>query len=345
MPSPILQASAQLAFLLACRRERLIFSVSARDVRLGNGGPPGDSRGPSGRRATRHVFSGKRNRWLVAARLAFSPVADLANTLFPSDCRLCGSPLLLLSRAPVCETCRSRVTPLPTESLCSRCGDVLGSESARFAAALGVTDCTTCRLAPPEFVRALAFTAYDHTARELLHLLKFQGVSAVASSLMGESMARVMRAAAGDVSSSALVIPVPLFMARERSRGFNQAQLLAEAGVARLRKLDPEWPLELRSDLLRRVRDTRSSFAMAPHTRRENLRGAFRVVHAEALRGRDVLLVDDILTTGATARECARVLLRAGAASVRVATYARTLSEEIGEAGVARWTGAASPLT
>ena len=207
---------------------------------------------------------------------------------------------------------------------------------------MGMTECTMCRLAPPEFTRAVAFAAYNDATRELLHLLKFRGVSAVASSLLAEGMAEAMRKLAFKAAADTLVVPVPLFAARARSRGYNQAQLLAEAGVARLRKLCPEWKLELRNDVLRRIRDTNSSFAMAPHERRKNLRGAFRINNADVLKGREVLLVDDILTTGATARECARVLLRAGAVKVWVATYARTASEEPGTARVALWSNAAT---
>lgn len=244
---------------------------------------------------------------------------------------------------PVCEDCRARVAPLADDTLCSRCGDALGPESARFLAAHAVTECMLCRLAPPEFARAVAFAAYDDATRELLHLLKFQGMTAVASSLLGAGMAEAMAKLLPDMSPDVLVIPVPLFAARARSRGFNQAQLLAEAGLARLRTLRPAWKPELRTDLLRRIKDTRSSFSMAPHERRANLRGAFRVSQASALAGRDVLLVDDILTSGATARECARVLLRAGAARVSVATYARTLSEDAGPAGIARWPAPPTP--
>jgi ComF family protein len=199
-----------------------------------------------------------------------------------------------------------------------------------------------CRLAPPEFARAVAFAPYDDASRELLHLLKFQRMPAIASALLGEGMAAAMLQLAPDLGAGALVVPVPLFAARARSRGYNQAQLLVESGVERTRKLKPEWRLDLRLDVLRRVRDTRSSFAMTPRERRANLRGAFRIADAEVVKSREVLLVDDILTTGATARECARVLLRAGAAKVCVATYARTFSEEAGSASVALWSNIAS---
>lgn len=196
-------------------------------------------------------------------------------------------------------------------------------ESARFAGSMGVTECTLCRLAPPEFERAVAFDLYDEEVREMLHLLKFQGMRGIADAVLGDGMASAVLQLADEAASELVVVPVPLFAARERSRGFNQARVLAEVAVARLRKLRPGWALGLRGDVLSRVRDTNALFAMDPSARRKSLRGAFRVAKPEAVRGREVLLVDDIMTTGATARECSRVLRRAGAAKVWVVTMAR----------------------
>ena len=181
----------------------------------------------------------------------------------------------------------------------------------------------TCRLAPPEFTRAVAFADYDEEVRELLHLLKFNGMQAVAEHVLGAAMATAISKLRDQAGSELIVVPVPLFAARQRSRGFNQAELLARAGVSQLCKSDPGWHLILNTGVLRRVKDTRAQFALAPHVRRQNLRGAFRVENTAAIKGREVLLIDDIMTTGATARECARVLLRAGAAKVWMATMAR----------------------
>jgi ComF family protein len=259
--------------------------------------------------------------------------------------------MISISRAGVCEACVASVKPqdqLAENVLCSRCGDALGMESARFAGAMGITECTMCRLAPPEFTRAVAYAEYDAEVREMLHLLKFNGVRPVAGHLLGEYLAKAILKLEDQAARELIVIPVPLFAARERSRGFNQSNLLAEAAVKHLRKVRRGWKLKIDTKTFARVKDTHALFTMQPHERRKSLRGAFRVTDAEAIRSREVLLVDDIMTTGATARECARVLLRAGTAKVWVATVAKAQpesvrvprAEEFGEAAesmVARW--------
>lgn len=251
--------------------------------------------------------------------------------------------MISISRAGVCEACIASVEPQDEHlnPLCSRCGDALGMESARFASAMGTSECTMCRLAPPDFARAVAYAEYDGELREMLHLLKFNGVREVAGHVLGQWLAHAVLKLESQAARDLVVIPVPLFAARERTRGFNQSSLLAESAVKHLRKLRRGWKLSINTKSLARVKDTRALFTMQPHERRKNLRGAFRVTNAEAIRGREVLLIDDIMTTGATARECARVLLRAGAAKVWVATVAKAQPESVvmraSEATIARW--------
>ena len=137
-----------------------------------------------------------------------------------------------------------------------------------------------------------------------------------------------------------------LFPSKERERGYNQAVLMADAAVTELKRTRPEWKLTAAHEVIRRVKDTRSQFELTPTGRRRNLQGAFKVDDRAALAGREVLLIDDIYTTGATARACAQVLRRAGAGKVWVATASRAQPEMIASwdaasadagSGVAAW--------
>ncbi len=318
-------------------RVRSVFSESVKDVQLGNGGPPGISletlqRGATGWRAVTRVLRSCTVRSCRGVRSAVhASITDLTLVLLPSDCRICGAPLVSLDKVSVgkvrvCEACIAQVgtrSEQAAEALCSRCGDSIAPESSRFALSMGMGECTPCRLAPPEFERALSIAAYDHEMRELLHLLKFEGVTSLARHILGERLATVILQLQPEIAAGLLVVPVPLFAARERQRGYNQATLLAQAAVDRLRRRQPSWQLHLAPALVQRIRDTRALYTLSPRQRRTALRGAFHVPQPASVRGREVLLIDDILTTGATANECARVLRRAGATRVWVVTAAR----------------------
>ncbi len=237
-----------------------------------------------------------------------------------------------LARVRICEACVARVgahADSENNILCMRCGDAMGMESARFAASMGVGECTMCRMAPPPFDRAVAYADYEDEMRRMLHLLKFEGMRGIATSVLGDAMALAAQKLRSDAGSELVVVPVPLFAVREKLRGFNQSRVLAEGMVKRLRRLEPAWRLSLPVSVLLRVKDTRALYALNPTQRRSSLKGAFRVAVVEAVRGREVLLIDDIMTTGATARECARVLKRAGASKVWVVTAARAQPESV----------------
>jgi ComF family protein len=239
--------------------------------------------------------------------------------LFPSDCRICGTPLIKISRLPVCQECLDAMLPI-SGGICIICGERLFSPYA-LAGSGGEPRCGLCRRIEPAFARAAAYGSYESGLRELVHLLKYGGIRPAAE-VLGRMLAEAIATLELNPADSAVLIPVPLHRTKLRQRGFNQAELIARAAM----KINP-WRERLRlcAGVLERKRETASQIGLTSHQRRANLRGAFGVVQPEAVKGREVLVVDDVYTTGATVSECARVLRRAGAAKVWVATVARTL--------------------
>jgi ComF family protein len=158
--------------------------------------------------------------------------------------------------------------------------------------------------------------------QDAIHALKYSRLHPAARGL-GKMLAAAIEQLAGEAPATMLVVPVPLHRGKYAQRGFNQARSLAEEALRELHHRHPQWRLELAPTTLMRLRATESQAGLTPRQRRMNVRGAFSVADAAAVKERHVLLVDDILTTGATARAAAQTLIRAGAASVWVATLAR----------------------
>lgn len=199
---------------------------------------------------------------------------------------------------------------------------------------------------PPAFVAAVSHGAYQGNLRALIHLLKYEGVAPVARPL-GKLLAGAIEKFEPRLDMHTVVVAVPLHSLKERQRGFNQAERVAGAAVAEIRRVrsrrDSILKMEMRTDVLRREKPTDSQFGLTASQRRKNLKGAFTVAQASAIAGKTVLLIDDIYTSGATARECSRTLLAAGAAEVYVATLARAQWD-----GVAHWDAThlvAAPIT
>jgi ComF family protein len=168
----------------------------------------------------------------------------------------------------------------------------------------------------------VAFGLYQGRLKDAIHALKYDRLHPAARGL-GRMLASAIAQLAHDAPAEMLVLPVPLHPTKHAQRGFNQARSLVREALLSLAKTHPAWRLTLSSSVLIRRRATESQAGLTPRERRLNLRGAFAVTDPEAVDGRHVLLIDDIMTTGATARAAAQALMKAGAASVWVATLAR----------------------
>ena len=233
--------------------------------------------------------------------------------VFPALCPVCETPLGAGRRDPLCGTCWEAITRLGVPT-CGVCGAAPPSRTPLAAAAPPVVHtCATCAASPPAYDYARSAALYTGELRDALHALKFGGRRALAAPL-GDLAAEQCGAALPDGIDA--VIPVPLARERERERGFNQAALLA-------RRIGRRLEVPMRRGWLARIRSTRPQSDLSAAERRANVRGAFRA--SPLVAGRHLLLVDDVLTTGATLEACARALSAAGARRVGALTVARVV--------------------
>jgi len=230
-----------------------------------------------------------------------------ADLLLPPACNFCGSELPSLAEPPLfCGNCRTAFLTLP-ELVCPRCAAPMGPGQM-------VEDCPRCRDRRYHFQAALAVGVYQGPLREAVIRMK-QRVHEPLTLSMGQLLAERVRERLADAPPE-LLAPVPAYWLKRLRRGFNGPDLLAEALSRRLR-------LPLAHDLLVCRRRTQKQGTLMPSERAANVRDAFAANPDYDIAGSHVLLVDDILTTGSTASEAARMLRRAGAARVTVAVVAR----------------------
>jgi ComF family protein len=221
----------------------------------------------------------------------------------PRLCLFCGAAVGEAAAEAICPECESAIEWVASP-LCTCCGLVFPAREG------GDRLCGDCQADPPPFVRARAAAFYEGPVATAVKRLKFNRRLAYLPLMQSWLRVPLCRELAQEAD---LIAPVPLHPKRLKQRGFNQAWLLAQAF--------PE--LKAARDLLTRVRHTIPQVQLNPKERRDNVTGAFAVAQPALVQDKNVLLVDDLFTTGATARECARVLSRAGAARVEVLTVAR----------------------
>ncbi len=248
---------------------------------------------------------------------------SIAATLVPACCLLCEFPLDRASTLPVCSACLE-VTPSVEGHACRICITRLDPDS--FASRQDAL-CDECREKAPAFERVIAYGEYSGELRELIHLLKYAGVYPAAK-VLARWMADALAPFRNAMQQPLVLTAVPLFQTKQRERGFNQSRLLAAELARELRQRG--WHLREDYSLLHRSRATRSQSELNVRQRRANLRGVFASgPNIETARGATVLLVDDIVTTATTARQCSAVLKRKGVGAVWVAAAARSQRDDV----------------
>jgi len=230
--------------------------------------------------------------------------------VYPRHCCHCEAPLHQQRGRWLCAGCsRHLEAQRICAPLCARCGLPLAGAPAPG------TLCTTCRLEERQFDRARAFVAYGGPAASLVKAFKFQGDYFLGPALLRAMVERGWMPT--NVGRPDCVVPIPLHARRRRERGYDQALLLG-------REVARQMGVPLVGGALVRARYTSQQSLLPVRSRWDNVRGAFRVARPGRVAGRNILLVDDVLTTGVTASECARALKKAGATQVAVLTLART---------------------
>jgi competence protein ComFC len=261
----------------------------------------------------------------------------LAAVLFPAPCRICATTLLTASRIPICESCLSSFQPVQ-QPMCECCGrpfpatvatTASGAESARefpavatggaaavAGAAVAKPLCRLCREGNYAFDRARSYGLYNDALHHAILLLKYEEVTRLGdwfAARLAEIVAREGEAFRADV-----IVPVPLHPDRQRERGYNQAELIARPLARRLH-------LKQGAYLLMRTKPRPARLVLSRKEHWESVRGAYATRKGLRVDKLRVLLLDDVLTTGATLDSCARALKQAGAAAVLGLTVARVV--------------------
>lgn len=231
--------------------------------------------------------------------------------LYPTTCAICNNK----SHNHFCPECWDKIEFLKPP-LCPKCGRPFSSDISLSRSPDHL--CSECREIKTYFDKAIAIGSYDGTLAESIHFFKYRGKKG-----LGCPLGRIMAEYIGSnpslfPHSSLVVLPVPLHLKRLREREFNQSLLLAK-------EISRAFRIPLIPDNLQRVRWTKPQIELKGEERLMNVKGAFEVKDPKDIEGKSLLLIDDVYTTGATVRECSKVLKKAGAEKVYVLTLARVI--------------------
>jgi ComF family protein len=224
----------------------------------------------------------------------------ILNLLFPSECPVCGSPSDVHKYNPVCGKCWATIARYTGPS-CAICGLPTVSDYTSL--------CAECVAGTPPFAKITCYGIYDGALKKSIHLLKFNKVKRLAVPL-GALLAELVR------DEFDAVVPVPLHVKRLREREFNQSALLGHHLAKSVHR-------PMLHDVLIKNHETSLQTSVSGKERRRNLKGAFSA--SKNIAGMRLLLVDDVITTGATAKECSSTLKQAGAGEIKVIALARSM--------------------
>jgi ComF family protein len=228
--------------------------------------------------------------------------------IFPPVCPVCES---LIDRRDkdrvICPACRKAIR-FVQPPLCPRCGLPYPSGRAHL--------CAVCLKDRRYFAVHRTAALYEGALKEMIHRFKYQGVFPL-KQVLGDLLEPVLKGMRRELRVD-LLVPVPLHIRRLRERGFNQALLL-------VKELSTRSGIPYQERALAKIKETPEQISLKKRERAKNLKGVFTVTDEGAIKGKRVVLVDDVFTTGATVNECSRALLKAGAKQVAVLTVARAL--------------------
>ena len=261
--------------------------------------PPRRKRRPPSNRSNLFTHPFREGRRLRRGGFMLSAFLSL---LYPPRCLVCRA----LGESGLCAACLGRILPVAAPQ-CPTCGQTIAASEG---------GCLHCHLRRPAYDRARALGAYEGVLRAAIHQFKYRDRPQLAAPL-GSRLAAFARQSAPDLNGLRFdaLLPVPIHTIRRRQRGYNQSERLA-------RVVAGELGLPLLTDALVRIRATRPQVGLTGEARRTNLSGAFAVRRPEAVLGKTLLLIDDVVTTGSSLYECTIVLKACGAKAV----YALTLA-------------------
>lgn len=237
----------------------------------------------------------------------------LASVLFAAPCRICDRPLTNASRIPICEACLAGFERI-VDPMCGCCGRPFVSAAAAEARQ---PLCRLCRANFYAFDRARSFAIYDDALSEAIVLLKYEEVTRLGG-WFADRLSEIVRQASDEWRAD-IVVPVPLHRERQRERGYNQAELIAQP-------LAKQLSLKFEPRLLVRTKPRPPQLVLSRTEHWKSVRGAYATREGRKVDNLRVLLVDDVLTTGATLDACARALKKSGASAILGLTVGRVRS-------------------